>query len=1028
MPATKLFLLCVTLSTIAQPAIAAAEEDVGFNSHVRAILSEHCFECHGPDANNRHADLRLDVEEDAKLSAIVPGDSLASELMARVSSTDPNLVMPPPDAKKTLTTNQIDTLKQWIDAGANYEKHWSFLPIANPEIPAEAQEANAIDYFVRQSLSSHRLEPSLPADKATLLRRVSLDLTGLPPTPSLLSEFLADSSPNAYEAIVDRLLQSKHYGEHMAMPWLEAARYADTSGYQADWERFMWPWRTWVIESFNNNMPFDQFTVEQIAGDMLPNASRSQILATGFNRNHRINDEGGVIAAEYAVEYVVDRIDTTSTVWLGLTMGCCRCHDHKYDPLPQQDFYNMFALFNNVPEKGKDGRTGFALPILDVPNPAVTEEINSLLAAKKVATKALTAAAAADFELQDSWLVALRKQLAETPENRWQVLKPVTAKGTGGVELQFLEDGSLLRDGANPATTTYSLTISADDLANAAGTELTAFQLEALTDPSLTNNSLAPSENGNFVLSEFKAEILRGKQKLPLRFASAIADHSQANYPAEFAIDGKPKTGWAVEGHVRKENRKLLLTLTEPLVPQPGDRLRMQLQHSSSFAQHVIGRFRISATESQFPTLDGTSPHSPDLMAALQAAAPNRDQNTILTQYFQETHPAFTAQRKAIEAIEKKISKKKASQFVKVMVMSEMDSPRQTYVLDRGAYDQPNKDRPAIPNAPSVLGGLGSRTNNRLGFAEWLVSDSHPLTARVTVNRFWQQFFGRGIVETVEDFGSQGTLPSHPELLDWLANDFREGGWNVKRLIKQFVTSDTYKQSSVVTDAQLEHDPKNIWLARTSRLRLSGYQLRDQALAASGLMVRTLGGPSVRPYQPPGLWSEVSFQQKSRSTDFYVQDHGDKLYRRGLYTFWKRSVAPPMLANFDAAGRETCTVRANRTSTPLQALNLMNDVTFVEAARAMGQRMLHEGGDSVQEQLAFGFRLLGLNPSAARLNRLVASHNRYQKCFAPAPEAAADFLKNGEWAHDASLNQTELAAMSAIASIILNLDEVIVRQ
>lgn len=1022
----NIFQLIVSASMALLCAAAEADDGVEFNRDVRAILSEHCFECHGPDADNREADLRLDLEADAHLSAIVSGDAAGSPLFDRITSDDADVIMPPTSAKKPLSRKQVDVLKRWINEGAKYEKHWAFMPITRPDVPAGAE--SAIDYFVNERLKQASLRPAGAADRATLLRRVTFDLIGLPPTPGELAAFLADDSASSYETVVDRLLDSKHFGEHMALPWLEAARYADTSGYQADWERFMWPWRNWVIDAFNNNMPFDQFTVEQLAGDMLPNAEQSQILATGFNRNHRINDEGGVIAAEYAVEYVVDRIDTTSTVWLGLTMGCCRCHDHKYDPLPQQDFYNMFALFNNVPEKGKDGRVGYSLPILNYPNPSVGKQLASLRTKLTSLHSDLETAASAAGELQAQWKRQFKLERSSAAKTSWRILNPATVKGTGQVKFKALPDGSYLRRGQNPATSTYSITVSAKELEAAAESGITAIQLEALTDPSLTAKSLSASSNGNFVLSEFKADLLRGKTPAPLKFKTSAADHSQANYPARNAIDGDPKTGWAVEGQLRIENRKLVLVLNEALKPEKGDRLRIQLQHASQFAQHCIGRFRLSTTNSTTPSIDGKPTHSPALIAAVNAIQPTAAQKKYLLRKFSDTHPEFKKQRDAIAATEKQIADVSRNEFVKVMVMSEMATPRETFVLDRGAYDAPNKEKPATPDAPSVLGGLGDLPHDRLGFARWLVADEHPLTSRVTVNRFWQQFFGRGIVETAEDFGSQGIPPSHPRLLDWLASEFRDSGWNTKSLIRKIVTSETYKRSSVVDPVHLAKDPRNIWLARAPRVRLSGYQLRDQTLQASGLFVRTIGGPSVKPYQPPGLWSEVSFQSKNRSTDFYVQDHGEKLYRRGLYTFWKRSVAPPMLANFDAAGREMCTVRSTRTSTPLQALNLMNDVTFVEGARGMAQRMMTEVDGIANQRLAFGLALVGIESTPGKLRTLHSSYDGYREYFQANPAAASEFLSNGEWQHDEKLDSIQLAAFTAVASVILNLDEVVVRQ
>lgn len=1043
LPSVRLTILFTILLSISKGgATSYADEAIDFNRDVRAILSQHCFECHGPDTAKREADLRLDVQSEAR-DAVTADEQGNSSLLERIESDDMDLVMPPPDAKKPLSREQIEILRQWTAEGASYKRHWAFEPITKPAVRPDA--LSEIDYFIQRKLREADLNPSPIADRRTLIRRVSLDLTGLPPTPEETKAFLNDDAQGAYSRVVERLLASPHYGENMALPWLEAARYADTSGYQADWERFMWPWRNWVINAFNSNMPYDQFTIEQIAGDMLPDATREQILATGFNRNHRINDEGGVIAAEYAVEYVVDRVDTTSTVWLGLTMGCSRCHDHKYDPLPQQDFYNMFALFNNVPEKGKDGRLGYSLPILDYPDPEFEGVIGTLDQQLQTANAQLVEAVATEHVALQGWLAELEEQILQPTTTQWSVLAPRSLKGSGGVKFKQQRDLSFLASGKSPAKSTYSATIPTDQLASFTTVGLTGILIEALTHESLSNKSLSRSPNGNFVLSEVRLEVVRGKETIPLKISHALADHAQEGYPASQAIDGDPATGWAVEGHVKRENRSLLLTLDAPFCFEAEDRLKVQMQHSSQFAQHSIGRVRLSGTNTLSPTLEGISAIPANVVAAIrtisgrkgggEAAGDERDVErtkeeafNTLRKYFGSTSRLFKKQRDEVSRIEDELSEAKKKQFVKVMVMSEMETPRETFVLQRGLYDQPDSQRRATADAPAAFGGLGERPHNRLGFAQWLVADDNPLVARVAVNRIWQQLMGRGLVETVEDFGSQGTPPSHPELLDWLASDFRDNGWDTKRLVKQIVASRAYRQSSVVNDKALEVDPKNRLLSRASRVRLSGYQLRDQALAASGLLVPTIGGPSVKPYQPPGLWSEVSFQQKNRTTDFYVQDHGNKLYRRGLYTFWKRSVAPPMLANFDAAGREMCTVRMTRTSTPLQALNLLNDVTFIEAARGMATRMLDVDSSSREEQMHFGLELVGITPDKEKVQLLGRAYEKYTKHFSKHPSDAEQLLANGESKQDSSFPTIELAAMTSVASVILNLDETVTRQ
>ena len=709
-------------------------------------------------------------------------------------------------------------------------------------------------------------------------------------------------------------------------------------------------------------------------------------------------------------------------------MGCARCHDHKYDPLPQQDFYNLFAVFNNVPENGKDGRNGAAVPILNYENPETTARLAELAKRESRIENELRVAAASASAERLLWEEKLREHLADARTPTWSRLVPHSVTSSKGLEFEALPDGSYLRRGANPANPAYTITLGPKSLAGFADRALTGLKLEALVHDSLTAKSLAPSVNGNFVLTDVALRVRRNDETTPLPFSRAIADYAQENYPAARTIDGDPKSGWAVDGHMKKETRTILFQLREPYSFEETDTLELVLRHDSQFARHAIGRFRLSATTSPTPSLDGKPGLPAAVVAGLTADEPTAAQHAAVDEHFRETHPSFAAIRKRREPLNQDRAAIEKQRFVKVMVMSEMPQPRKTFVLDRGQYDLPDETRPATPDIPVVFGGLGEAfPRNRLGFARWLVADTNPLTARVTVNRFWQRYFGRGLVETVEDFGSQGTPPSHPDLLDWLAVEFREG-WDVKAMQRLIVTSGTYRQASRLQQAHIERDPDNVLLARAPRIRLSGYQLRDQALAAGGLLSDRIGGPSVKPYQPPGLWAEVSFQSKGRSTDFYVRDSGEKLYRRGLYTFWKRSVAPPMLANFDAAGREACVVRATRTNTPLQALNLMNDVTFVEASRAVGQRMLSEGGDTTDPRLRHGLQLLGVAERPATLAVLTKGHAAYHEHFTAHPEAAADYLDNGEWEHDPSLDPVDLAAMAATASVILNLDETIVRE
>ena len=795
-------LTCAVALAMAQSASVVANDDravvVDFNRDVRPILASHCWQCHGPDARARKAELRLDTRVSAYAdrggySVINPGKPEQSKLITRITSNDADLRMPPPDLpdKKGLSEQQIELLTRWIKQGAVWAEHWSFVPPTRPSLPAVSDPSwprNGVDFFVLARLEREGLEPARRAHRITLLRRVTLALTGLPPTIEEVDAFIADNSPDAYEQVVARLLDSPRYGEHMALAWLDAARYADTSGYQADWERFMWPWRDWVVDAYNANMPFDQFTIEQLAGDMLPEATLLQRLATGFNRNHRTNDEGGSLDAEFEVEYVVDRVDTTSTVWLGLTAGCARCHDHKYEPISQKEYYRLFAFFNNIPEKGIDGRKGAAVPYIEVPNQRIRAKIEELKS-----------------------------------------------------KLQRLQAGQ-------------------------------------------------------------------------------------------------------------------------------------------------------SDTEGNSPVTDSA--------------------------------------KKKIAALQESIKKLDPRAVTQVQVMQERPERRATYLLKRGAYDQPDKSEQLSPALPSVFGSLPANSPpDRLALARWLVSAENPLTARVTTNRLWQQHFGTGLVRTSEDFGSRGERPSHPKLLDWLATELVRLDWDVKAMHRLIVTSATFQQSSHVTPELLKRDPGNRLLARGPRKRLSGAAIRDHALFVSGLLSQTMGGPPVKPYQPAGLWKELSFASGKTSVDFYVQDHGEGLYRRSLYTFWKRTVAPPRLSVFDGTGREMCRVRTEFTNTPIQALTLQNDVTFVEAARHLARRMLAEGGTTVADRITYGWRLaLCRPPREDELSLLRRALDRYLTIYRKDHDEALRLLSNGESERAERLDVAEHAAFTMIAQTILNLDETIMRE
>jgi hypothetical protein len=771
---------------------SSVRADIDFDRQIRPILSDNCFACHGPDKARRKAGLRLDIREGALKSgtAIVPGKAADSELIDRVSSTDADFRMPPPRTGKRLTPQQVELLRRWINEGAKWSKHWAFVAPRRPAVPQVKRPnwaRNAIDRFIAARLDQAGLEPSAETDKITLIRRVALDLTGLPPTPAEVDAFLADQGPDAYDKVVDRLLASPRFGERMAVEWLDAARFADTHGYHLDSGRDMSHWRDWVIRAFNTNMPFDQFTIEQLAGDLVPNASLEQKIASGFNRNHMINFEGGAIPEEYHNAYIVDRVNTTGTVWLGLTVGCAQCHDHKFDPLSQNEFYQLYAFFNNVPEKGLDGNKGNAAPVIKSPTRLQQQDRDHLAAAIK----------------------RLERQL----------------RGLGQT-----------------------------------------------ADP---------------------AQVRRQKD-------------------------------------------------------------------------------RLAKLKQQYAELDKKIPTT--------------------------------------------------------MVMQEMDRPRDTFLLHRGQYDQRGpKVSAGVPAAlpPLPRGAKG----NRLGLAQWLVMPEHPLTARVAVNRYWQMYFGTGLVKTAEDFGVQGELPSHPEMLDWLATEFMRTGWDVKHMHRLIVTSATYRRTAVAPRALLAKDSENRLLARIPRLRLHAEFIRDQALAASGLLDGRIGGPSVSPYQPAGLWEELASRMDSRNwtAQTYKQSKGKDLYRRTMYTFWKRTSPPPTLVTFDAPDRETCTVRRSRTNTPLQALVLMNDPTYVEAARKLAERLMTEAA-TPEERIALAFRLATAHrPNAAEAAVLVRVFEAQRTVYRKDRQAALKLLRVGESPRNEKLDVAELAAWTTVASVILNLDETVTR-
>ncbi len=997
---TPLFLSALTATF----AVSAAVPPVDFGRDVRPILSDRCYACHGPDESNRKAGMRLDTE--------AGGKAAAGKILQRIAPENPARRMPPPYSdRKALNENEVATVRAWIGQGAKWTSHWSFsAPVkpAEPEVRNAAWVRNPIDKFILARLEKESITPSKEADRARLLRRVSFDLTGLPPTLAELDAFLADRSPNAYEKVVDRLLASPRYGERMAVDWLDAARYADTHGYQVDPEKEIWPWRDWVVNAFNRNQPYSQFTIDQLAGDLLPNPTLEQKIATGFQRNHRINSETGSIAEEFHAENLVDRASTVGTVWMGLTVGCARCHDHKYDPLTTKEFYSLFAFFNGVDEAGnggtRDSRGNFK-PFLKLPSP----ELEAQVAAKDVelaeARRKLAEIEKLNAPGQAEW-----ESKALTYQPSWQVLKPVNLKADGGVTLQALPDGSLLAGGATPPTSVYEFSASTT-LRN-----ITAFRLELIPDASLPGGGSGRGAEGKGVVTLFEARVADRKVDLTRVTADFKSEESELDLvvrPSE-----QLRRGWGVNPQMNKSHYAVIETAR---MTGTAEGTRFSFKVGSEYEGAPVGRFRVSVTDSEFPEVVPEN-----ITKILTTSATDRAEKdaTALAKYF-ATHPR--ERRVANEVVTKLEGERRVAEnkIPSTMVMLEMATPRDTFVLARGAYDKPSdKVTPLVPAfLPPMPDGA---PKNRLGLAQWLVSDTNPLTARVTVNRYWQMYFGTGIVKTAEDFGSQGEAPSHPELLDYLATEFMRTGWDVKAMQKLIVTSATYRQASAVTPELRERDPENRLLARGPRTRLSAEMIRDQALSVSGLLNPKMGGVPVKPYQPEGLWEQLSAFQGRK---LFERSKGDDLWRRSLYTYWKRTVPPPSMMVFDAPTREVCVVKRQLSSTPLQALALLNDEMYVETSRKLAERMILEGGATATQRLAWAMRLAtsrGASPN--EIHVLEQGLDSRLARYRADPAASAKLLSAGEAPRNKNIDEGELAAYTTVASVILNLDEVITRQ
>ncbi len=1052
-PVTML-LAIASLTSFPVAADESPPREIRFNRDVRPILSDKCWACHGPDEKTRQADLRLDTDEGAKAvrdghAAIVPGDPAKSELVRRIRSADPDEAMPPPKHPKQLTAAEKSLLEQWIKQGAKYEGHWSFVPMQNPEPPRvspenEPRAVNNIDRFVLHEIEQHGLKSLAPeAAKHRLIRRVTFDFTGLPPTPAEVEAFAMDQSPEAYERVIDRLLKSPRYGERMASEWLDVARYADTHGYQFDRTRPTWPYRDWVISAFNDNLPFDQFATWQLAGDLLPQATKAQKLATAFNRMHCQNEEGGVVEEEFRVAYVVDRVDTFGTAFLGLTFECTRCHDHKYDPLTQRDFYSMFSFFQNIDEFGQ---TSYFTGSTPVPTVLLsTDEQDAKLTAldRKIAGKEQALAT-----LRDSAKSAFAEWLNTKPE------QPAAPSPLAAFSFDSLEKSQLVNstDAAKPGNASDGPRLIAGRAGQAAElngdngftfpglghfTRADAFSLAIAIQPTVltpravvVHHSRAPADAGSrgyeLLLEEgrvaFGLHHMWPGNSLKVRTKTALTVNEWSHVTVTY------------DGSSRAAGVRLYVNGLLAPVDVIRDGLWKDITYDGGEPELAIG-FRFRDAGFKGGRVDDFAIFGRELTALEAAHVAGRDDlkgawtaksDSLFETFLATAHVPWQQALKDLHAAREE-QRKLINPIPEIMAMREMAAPKPAFILKRGSYDQPLDAVTA--DTPRVLPPFpADAPRNRLGLARWLTDPEHPLMARVTVNRLWQTLLGRGLVETSDNLGSQGALPTHPELLDWLARDFIASGWDTKRMVKQIAMSAVYRQGSGIggqgdKETRGTGDIDNRWLSHAPVRRLTAEMLRDQALFAGGLLVDKIGGPSVKPYQPAGLWDIAMGKPQ------YDQSHGPDLYRRSVYTFWKRTVPPPAPMTFDAADRSYCTVRRQSTSTPLQALTLLNDPQIVESARFVAQRMLKEGGDTTDSQLAWAFRLITSRPPTARESAILKQMYSEQRAdFAADAEAAKKLLAVGEAKPDAALVPADLAAGTVVALAILNHDEAVNRR
>ncbi len=1034
--------LCVQL--ILSSGLFAA--DISFSRQILPILSDRCFQCHGPDEANREADLRLDLEATAKQlsndqAAIYPANLSKSLLWERITTTDGSISMPPPDShREPLSPAEIELVRRWISEGAVWGKHWAFEPISRPEITSQA--GSEIDYFITENLTQQRLSASEPANLHTQLRRLSFTLRGVAPSESEMQAFEAQPTDGQWANLVESFLESDQHAERLAMWWLDAARYSDSDGYQADKTRQNWPWRDWVVDAFHSNMPFDQFTIEQFAGDLLPEATQEQILATCFHRNHMTNGEGGRDPEESRIDYVLDRTNTMGTLWMGLTLGCSQCHDHKFDPVSQRDYYSLTAFFNSIDEDGKAG-TG-AKPSLKYKSRLVAERVAEMERFVSQCQQVESESKSITHRSFIDWVEDLKNNPPD-PYQAWRVPKVLSVESNEGTEFATESDGTIQTSGPTPNQDDYRIELEVPEGMH----RLSGWRIEVLPHRSHIEEKFTRQGKGDFILTNVKVLVNQRDRpsELELEIASAKADYEakkdrKTDWDTRYSniketLNDDARDGWTTEGAEEVKPHIGVYRLAEPYTVKAGDRFVIILKQRSTQGDANLGRFRISLSSEAGETVERTDSGSPiQEFITLNPEHLDEVPEELMTR-LEKQHALdsidYQMVKQKLDIARRQLSQIRGQAEARsVMVLGERKEPRPTHVLVRGVWDAKGKEvqrgfLPSITGEPPVR---EKKTNekadaeipeeeslNRLDLANWLVSPENPLTARVIANHAWQLMFGTGLVATSEDFGLQGQLPSHPALLDWLASELIDSGWDLRHLFRLIASSKTFRQSSQGSEESMELDPDNRLLARGPRYRLPAWMLRDNALSISGLLNPALGGPPVFPYQPKGIWSEITMGRFQ-----YEPSLGPEQYRRTLYAFWRRSSSPAFL--FDSAERRVCEVRVSETNTPLHALTLMNDRTYLECARSLADVMVQESDFHASLNL-LGRRVLSRDWEDLEVGNLQQVHQKALDYYGENPTEAAIYTKIGQRDEVPAELVAQTAAWMTCASLVMNLDEAI---